>query len=32
MKRNYLIGLVFIIDINIGFYYGLILPRKVKAD
>lgn len=33
MKKNYLYGLIAIIAVtNIGFYYGLILPQKIKAD
>ncbi len=32
VKRNYLYALIIIIAINIGFYYGLVLPQKVKAD
>jgi len=32
VKKNYIYGLIIIGVINIGFYYGLVLPQKVKAD
>lgn len=31
-KINFIYGLIAIALINIGFYYGLVLPQKVKAD
>lgn len=32
MKRNFIYGLIVIALVNIGFYYGLILPQRTKAD
>lgn len=32
LKKHYLYGLAIIIAINIGFYYGLILPMKINSD
>lgn len=32
MKINFIYGLIAIALVNIGFYYGVILPQKVKAD
>ena len=32
MRKHYLYSVIAIVAINIGFYYGLILPHKAKAD